>query len=117
MSQRTYHITSADEWLQAQENGYYQSARFAQEKFIHLSYSHQLLTVAHRFYTGQKGLVILVIDSSKIKDGLIEENLEGGIELYPHFYGVLSVDTVLDAIAFTCNADGSFNLPVGLLNI
>ena len=55
-----------------------------------------------------------MIDSSKIKDGLIEENLEGGVELYPHFYGVLSIDAVVDAIAFPCNADGSFDLPVGI---
>lgn len=114
MSQRTYHITSLAEWNQAQITGKYQPAKFPQEKFIHLSYGHQLLTVAHRFYAGQKGLVILVIDSSKIKDGLIEENLEGGVELYPHFYGVLPIDAVLDAIAFPCNADGGFDLPVGL---
>ena len=94
--------------------GEYKPAGFERDNFIHLSYRHQLLTVAQRFYTGQKGLVILAIDSSKIKDGLIEENLEGGIELYPHFYGVLPIDAVVDAIAFPCNADGSFDLPVGL---
>jgi uncharacterized protein (DUF952 family) len=111
---KTYHITSALEWQSAQSVGAYQPPGFAQEKFVHLSYGHQLLTVAHRFYTGQKGLVILVIDSSKIRDGLIEENLEGGMELYPHFYGVLPIDAVIEAIAFPCNADGSFDLPVEL---
>ena len=80
-------------------------------RFIHCSYSHQLLTVAHRFYQGQKGLVILVIESSKINGKLIEENLEGGTELYPHLYGALPIDAVIKAIAFPCNADGSFNLP------
>ena len=80
-------------------------------RFIHCSYSHQLLTVAHRFYRGQKGLVILVIESSKINGRLIEENLEGGTELYPHLYGALPIDAVIKAIAFPCNADGSFNLP------
>jgi len=114
LTQRTYHITSENEWQQALEHGFYQPKGFAVEKFIHLSYGHQLLTVAQRFYARQKGLVILVIDSSKIKDGLVEENLEGGRELYPHFYGVLSTDAVLDAITFPCNADGSFTLPVGL---
>lgn len=114
MNQKTYHITSATEWQQAQTMKEYKPKRFAQEQFIHLSYSHQLLTVAHRFYTEQNGLVILAIDSSKIKDGLIEENLEGGTELYPHFYGVLPIDAVIDAIAFPCNADGSFDLPVEL---
>lgn len=114
MKPKTYHITSALEWRSAQTIGAYQPLGFAQERFVHLSYSHQLLTVAHRFYTGQKGLVILVIDSSKIRDGLIEENLEGGMELYPHFYGVLPIDAVIEAIAFPCNADGSFDLPVEL---
>ena len=84
---------------------------FADEQFIHCSYSHQLLTVAHRFYRGQSGLVILVIESSKINSSLIEENLEGGRELYPHLYGVLPIQAVVRAIAFPCNADGSFDLP------
>lgn len=111
MSQKTYHITSSAEWQDAQILGEYQPKGFAQEQFIHLSYSHQLLTVANRFYAGQNGLVILMLDSSRIKDGLIEENLEGGIELYPHFYGVLPINAVIEAIAFPCNADGGFNLP------
>jgi uncharacterized protein (DUF952 family) len=115
LSQKTtYHITSAIEWQEAQAIGAYQPQAFAQEQFIHLSYGHQILTVAHRFYAEQRGLVILVIDSSRIKDGLIEENLEGGVELYPHFYGVLPVDAVINAIAFPCNADGSFDLPIEL---
>ena len=111
MSQETYHITSAAEWSEAQRTGFYKPKGFDRDKFVHLSYSHQLLTVAHRFYAGQKELVILAIDSSKIKDGLIEENLEGGEELYPHFYDVLPIDAVVDAIAFPCNADGGFDLP------
>ncbi|MEN9518358.1 MAG: hypothetical protein RLZZ381_946 [Cyanobacteriota bacterium] len=114
MNQKTYHITSSAEWQQAQILGEYQPQGFAQEQFIHLSYRHQLLTVAERFYAEQNGLVILVIDSSRIKGGLIEENLEGGMELYPHFYGVLPIDAVIEAIAFPCNADGGFDLPVEL---
>jgi uncharacterized protein (DUF952 family) len=114
LSQKTYHITSWVEWKEAQTLGEYKPKGFAQEQFVHLSYSHQLLTVANRFYAGKKGLVILVIDSSRIKDGLIKENLEGGIELYPHFYGVLPIDAVMEAIAFPYNTDGGFDLPVEL---
>ena len=114
--QRTYHITSAIEWSQACKTGFYTPKDFGRDKFIHLSYIGQLLTVAHRFYAGQNGLVILAIDSSKIKDGLIEENLEGGQELYPHFYGVLPIDAVIDAIAFPCDTDGGFALPEELNN-
>ena len=106
-----YHITSAAGWYDAQNVGKYIPPSFADEQFIHCSYIHQLLTVAHRFYRGQSGLVILVIESSKINSSLIEENLEGGIELYPHLYGVLPIQAVVRAIAFPCNADGSFDLP------
>lgn len=111
MSRTTYHITSAVEWQAAQKQGHYEPKGFVRDGFIHLSYSHQLLTVAHRFYREQSGLVILVIDSSKIRDGLVEENLEGGIELYPHYYGVLPLNIIVKAIAFPCNANGSFELP------
>ena len=111
MSGKIYHITSAARWDDAQNVGKYIPPNFAKEQFIHCSYSHQILTVAHRFYRGQSGLVILVIESSKINSSLIEENLEGGIELYPHLYSVLPIQAVIRAIAFPCNADGSFNLP------
>ncbi len=94
--------------------GEYKPEGFAREQFIHCSYRHQLLTVANRFYHGQDGLVVLLIDSTKINSKLIEENLEGGTELYPHLYGVLPTNAVSKAIAFPCNADGNFSLPIAL---
>ena len=106
-----YHITSVSEWNAAKKTEDYTPQRFAEEGFIHCSYSHQLLTVAHRFYKGQNGLVILVIESSTINSSLVEENLEGGTELYPHIYSTLPINSVIKAIAFPCNADGGFTLP------
>lgn len=122
-----YHITSASEWDAAQTRGEYRPQNFAVEGFIHCSYSHQLLTVAHRFYQGKNGLVILVIESSTISSshrllsgktteptvvvGLIEENLEGGTELYPHLYCPLPINSVIKVVVFPCGADGSFILP------
>jgi uncharacterized protein (DUF952 family) len=122
-----YHITSASEWDTAQTRGEYKSLNFAEEGFIHCSYSHQLLTVANRFYRGQNGLVILVIESSTIISShrllsgktteptvtvsLIEENLEGGTELYPHLYCLLPINSVIKVVAFPCDADGGFILP------
>lgn len=106
-----YHITSSSEWDAAQSNGEYLPKGFDQEGFIHCSYSHQLLTVAHRFYQGQNGLVILVIGYSTINSSLVEENLEGGTELYPHLYCPLPINSVIKAVAFPCDAKGGFSLP------
>ena len=106
-----YHITSLSEWNAARIAGKYTPQGFAQERFIHCSYNHQIVTVAHRFYKGQNGLVILVIESSTISSSLVEENLEGGTELYPHIYCSLPIDSVIKAVAFPCDAEGSFKLP------
>lgn len=110
-NQQLYHITSLAEWNTAQTRGEYEPKGFTQDQFIHCSYCHQVLTVAHRFYKGQNGLVLLVIESSKIDSSLVEENLEGGIELYPHIYGLLPIDAVIKVIAFPCDLEGKFALP------
>ena len=106
-----YHITSQSEWETAQTQGEYLPQGFSKLGFIHCSYSHQILTVAHRFYKGQNGLVILVVESSRINSSLVEENLEGGTELYPHLYCPLPINSVVQAVAFPCNTEGSFKLP------
>ena len=111
MKQLIYHITSLAEWNYAQSIGMYQPQSFDVEQFIHCSYLDQLLTVAERFFRGQNSLVILVVEPSRINSILVEENLEGGTELYPHLYGLLPCTAVKKAIAFPCNADGSFTLP------
>ncbi|WP_019507034.1 DUF952 domain-containing protein [Pleurocapsa sp. PCC 7319] len=111
MNQLIYHITSLAEWDYAQSIGVYQPKGFVIEQFIHCSYLDQLLTVADHFFRGQNSLVILVVEPSKIDSDLVEENLEGGTELYPHLYGLLPCTAVKKALAFPCNADGSFTLP------
>lgn len=116
MSKLIYHITSISEWNAAQTKGKYQPQDFAREQFIHCSYLHQLLSVAHRYYRGKDGLVILVIESSTMNSNLVEENLVGGLELYPHLYCSLPINAVIGTISFPCNADGSFTLPEELID-
>ena len=111
MNQKIYHITSVNEWNKAKMSNEYKSQHFTEEGFIHCSYAHQLITVANRFFRGQTNLVLLVIDRNKITSQIIDENLEGGTDLYPHLYGLLPMDAVTDAIAFSCNVDGNFSLP------
>ena len=90
-----YHITSTSEWNLAQSKGEYEPRQFPDEGFIHCSYSHQLETVVNRFFLGQKNLLVLEIDSAVLQCEVIEENLEGGAELYPHVYGKLPLNAIL----------------------
>ncbi len=72
---------------------------------------YQLSSVANRLFQGQNNLLLLVIDCSNIKSDIIDENLEGGLQLYPHLYGGLPINAVAEVIPFPCNVDGSFSLP------
>jgi uncharacterized protein (DUF952 family) len=98
-----YHIVSSDDWNAHRLQVEYQPRQFATEGFIHCSYLHQLSSVADRFFVGQNNLLLLVIDCSKINSKIIDENLEGGLELYPHLYGKLPKSAVVEVIPFPCN--------------
>lgn len=103
--QPVYHITSNDEYEQAKATEYYFPQSFADEGFIHCSYRHQILKVATSLTQGGTGgLVLLEIDKSKVSSEIIDENLEGGQELFPHIYGPLPIDAVITVKPFAvCN--------------
>ncbi len=111
MKPKIYHIVSFDDWNAAQTKAEYKPRQFETEGFIHCSYVHQLSSVANRLFHGQNNLLLLVIDCSIINSNIIDENLEGGLELYPHLYGGLPLNAVAEVIPFSCNVDGSFSLP------
>jgi uncharacterized protein (DUF952 family) len=112
---KLYHLTSQAEWEIVQTSGVYEPQNFAREGFIHCSYLHQIVQVADRFYRGCPDLVLIAIDPSSLSCPVIEENLEGGTELFPHIYGKLPKSSAIDVISFPCNPDGRFSFPQQLL--
>jgi uncharacterized protein (DUF952 family) len=106
-----YHITSAREAAPSRESGLYAPSAFEHDGFIHCSYEHQLCGVANRLFLGQADLVILEIDPSRVDSPIVDENLESGVELFPHLYGRLPMHAVVAVHEFPCGADGRFALP------
>ena len=94
--------------MAARENGIYEPMAFAQEGFIHCSYAHQVLPVANRIFRGRRDLVVLEIDPSGLACPVVDENLEGGTELFPHVYGRLKMTAVIRIHDFPCDSDGGF---------
>jgi ribosomal-protein-serine acetyltransferase len=114
-----YHITSRDAYEAARAKGIYRTLSLQQEGFIHLSANHdQVERVANAIYRGQDGLVILVVDPALLRSELRYEPPDTSIpaehntgELFPHLYGPLNLDAVVDVVAFPANSDGTFALP------
>ena len=107
-AQRLYHITSAREADQARQKGIYVPAAFGREGFIHCSYKHQVIATANRIFRGRRDLVLLEIDKEKLDCNVIEENLEGGSELFPHIYGPLKMSAVTAVYELPCGSEGTF---------
>ncbi|MFH1184994.1 MAG: DUF952 domain-containing protein [Chloroflexota bacterium] len=111
-----YHITSRKAWTDAARSGSYAAESLESEGFIHCSTAAQILPVARRFYRGQAGLVLLVIDTRRLAaevkwegaaapDGLAERGA------FPHVYGRVELGAVVRTFDFEPNGDGEFNLP------
>ncbi|MCM0592461.1 MAG: DUF952 domain-containing protein [Gloeotrichia echinulata IR180] len=110
------HITQREEWEQAKRLGTYRGDTLDSEGFIHCSTATQVIWVANRFFVNQKDLVMLFIDSDKVKPEIRYEVAEIG-ELFPHIYGELNIDAVFQVIDFESGEDGFFVLPEEVINL
>lgn len=93
-----YHITSSENWKSALSKGFYEAASLDSEGFIHCSTDAQVAGTLERFFTGQTNLVKLVIDPAKLLHDLKYEQAVDVDMLFPHIYGVINVDAVIDVI-------------------
>lgn len=111
-----FHITKDEDWERARVVGGYRPRTFAPEGFIHCSKPDQVIDVANRLFRGQKGLVLLCINTRRVGPEIVYENLEGGQDLFPHIYGPLNLDAVVDVVSFEPEKEGRFALPSELSN-
>jgi uncharacterized protein (DUF952 family) len=112
---RIYHIATAADWAQAQRDGQYTtSARgitLAEEGFIHASQAAQVARVANAFFQGAPELVLLIIDTERVGPEIRYEPVPGQDLPYPHIYGPLNPDAVVETRPFVPGPDGTFTFP------
>jgi uncharacterized protein (DUF952 family) len=106
-----YHITSQKLWEEQQPTGFYTPFGYANDGFIHCSTVSQVHPVSLRFYRGQKDLIVLEIDPSRYGALLAFENLEGGMELFPHLYAPLETESVHQIYELPLGVNGDFIFP------
>ncbi len=92
-----YHVTTQNAWQQALQQGFYEAPSLIDEGFIHLSTEAQVAGVLERYYKGQANLVLLHIDEHKLLAELKFELAPSVNELFPHVYGSINLDAVVEA--------------------
>ncbi|NJO77930.1 MAG: DUF952 domain-containing protein [Cyanobacteria bacterium RM1_2_2] len=103
------HITDRSSWQAAQTAGVYRHASLETEGFIHCSTPAQLIGVANTFFRGQRGLVLLCIESERLQSELRYDAV--GNQHFPHVYGEINLDAVEQVRDFDPNATGEFEPP------
>jgi len=110
-----YHIATAADWDRARRDGQYAMSTLgrtlAEEGFIHASTAAQVAPVANAFYQGVPDLLLLVIDPALVAAEIRYEHVPGQPDPYPHIYGPLNPDAVVETRPFEPRPDGTFTSP------
>ena len=113
-----YHLIPRTNWQTAKEKGEYRAESLETEGFIHCSTKAQIVPVANAFYPAQKGLLLLVINPEKLisplqwdppahpAPELAPKSLHGE---FPHIYGALNLDAVIEIREFEPDDEGIFH--------
>lgn len=114
-----YHITSRTAWNQARQRGDYRPESLETEGFIHCSTDEQVIPVVEKFYTGQDGLILLVIEPKRLTSDLKWEPPAEGVPppgvaedaLFPHIYGPINLEAVVRVFDLQSQPDGKYKFP------
>jgi uncharacterized protein (DUF952 family) len=104
-----YHLVPIDYWEAQSPDRPYVPADFAREGFIHCTRGdEQLAIVANRYYRNDRRVWhVLVIDEKAVSSEIIYEPGADGV-LYPHIYGPLNREAVIEVLPTPRDPDGVF---------
>ena len=105
-----FKIIDVNEWQKVREIGTYSgSLKDIEDGFIHFSGEDQVKGTLEKYYSKQKNLVLLKVETLKL-DHLIWEQASDG-NMFPHLYSSLDLSNVVDEFEITLDNNGIHELP------
>ena len=108
-----YKICTKLELQKSKDKGHFiGSQKDLEDGFIHFSGEEQVKGTLEKYYSKQKNLVLLKVETLKL-DHLIWEQASDG-NMFPHLYSSLDISNVVNEYQISIGEDGSHNLPTNL---
>ena len=110
-----YKVLTEEEWKHATSLGYVTTELDKKDGFIHLSTSKQLALTLYLYFKNYEKVILLEINQDSIKNEIAFEEVKSGSRIgkFPHLYGKLSTEDILNTWNIKRNA---FELPLEVLN-
>jgi uncharacterized protein (DUF952 family) len=105
------HLCSNDQWRWALVRGEHRPESLDMSGFVHLSTPDQVHLPANRLYAGRTDLVLLRIDPARLTSPVRWEPgvaTDPNAMVFPHLYGALPVDAVINVTPYRPDAAGRF---------
>ena len=108
-----YKICTKPEWQEIKNEGQLiGTKKDLEDGYIHFSGEDQVEGTLKKFYSNQKDLILLKVDTLKL-DHLVWEQASDG-NMFPHLYSSLDISNIVDEFEITLRADGSHILPTNI---
>ena len=105
-----FHLVRKKDWKEQKKEARYHPETIDSKGFIHCSSGKNIEEVANRLFRGERRILLIVINTSLIEPELKYEKDEETNISYPHIYGPLNLDAVIDKIELVPEEDGSFKI-------
>lgn len=110
-----YKIFRAQEWETLKSNGTTTGAPIdVQDGYIHFSTGKQVAETCAKYFAGENGLVLLILESDGLGSDLKWEPSRGG-DLFPHLYRPLRLPDIFIQKDLPLGMDGKHIFPEGVL--
>ena len=105
-----YKICTKPELQKAKNKGQFMgSKKDLEDGFIHFSGEEQVKETSKKYYSNQKDLILLKVETLKLGHLIWEQASDGN--MFPHLYSSLDLSNVVEEFEVSLNDDGSHVLP------
>ncbi|NGP76397.1 DUF952 domain-containing protein [Balneolaceae bacterium YR4-1] len=105
-----FHVVKKEDWKTQKKDSRYHPETIDTEGFIHCSTGRNIEEVTNRLYSGEDDILLIIINTTLVDPEIRYENCGNSDIKYPHIYGPLNMDAVIDKIELASEDDGSYKI-------